>query len=201
MSRFILVRISQFLNKLDVALAQIFRGPFQSPQPAILGINPNSHIGSTKNDSKYGLRDLIGDGILWAVPKHRRTIERRLSRKFGYPEYNWKPLKLKTHLRSCNNCGHDHEIGVLCPNCYAKVRTETQLMQDKIQEKLGLNPVEQEVIVLYEGEKHEQPSEFLDGKRIVEMEKPRPNWFSKNLIQKTTQKPATTKEAKPSDLG
>lgn len=73
-------------------------------------------------------------------------------------------------------------------------------MQDKIQEQLGLQAIEQEVIVLYEGEKNQQPSETLNGKRIVEMSKPRPMWFTKNLLQKTTQQPATTKEVKPSNL-
>lgn len=41
-------------------------------------------------------------------------------------------------------------------HCYEKVRVETQQMQDKIQSDLGLSPVEQEVIVLYDGEKAEQ---------------------------------------------
>lgn len=73
-------------------------------------------------------------------------------------------------------------------------------MQDKIQEQLGLNPIEQDVVVLYEGERGEQPSELLDGKRIVEMPKPRPIWFTKNLLQKSTQQPSNSKEVKPSDL-
>jgi len=33
-------------------------------------------------------------------------------------------------------------------------------MQSAIQAELGLNPVEQEVVVLYEGDKAEQPAEF-----------------------------------------
>lgn len=74
-------------------------------------------------------------------------------------------------------------------------------MQDKIQEELKLNPVEKEVVVLYDGEKDEKPAEFWEGKRIVEMQKPRPSWFSKNLTQGTTQQPATTSDVKPSDLG
>lgn len=74
-------------------------------------------------------------------------------------------------------------------------------MQEKIQQELGLDPVDKEVIVLYDGEKGEQPTEFWEGKRIVEMERPRPAWFSKNLMQKTTQPAATTKEVKPNDLG
>lgn len=79
---------------------------------------------------------------------------------------------------------------------------ETKAMQDKIQENLGLEPVEKEVVVIYNGEKDEKPLEFWEGKRIVEMKKSRPNWFSKNLLQQTTQKPATTSDViKPSQLG
>lgn len=46
-----------------------------------------------------------------------------------------------------------------------------------------------------------QSSEYWKGKRIVEMERPRPSWFSKNLLQKTTQPLAKTKEVKPDELG
>lgn len=74
-------------------------------------------------------------------------------------------------------------------------------MQEAIQQELQLEPVEKEVVVLYEGEKDERPDETYEGKRIVEIKKPRPAWFSKNLLQQTTQKPATTKDVKPSDLG
>lgn len=74
-------------------------------------------------------------------------------------------------------------------------------MQEKIQQELGLDPVDKEVIVLYDGEKGEQPNEYWNGMRVVEMERPRPNWFSKNLMQKSTEPPATTKEVKPNDLG
>nr|CAD7267479.1 unnamed protein product [Timema shepardi]CAD7578669.1 unnamed protein product [Timema californicum] len=73
-------------------------------------------------------------------------------------------------------------------------------MQTKIQEGLGLSPVEQEVVVLYEGEKEAQIAEFWQGKRIVEMNKPRPTWFSKNLLQKTTSPPSSSTDVKPSEL-
>lgn len=72
-------------------------------------------------------------------------------------------------------------------------------MQEKIEQELGLNPVDQEVIVLYDGENGNGSKEFWNGKRIVEMKKARPHWFSKNLMQKTT-KPTET-EVKPNDLG
>lgn len=85
--------------------------------------------------------------------------------------------------------------------CYKKTIDETKEMQNKIQEELKLNPIEEEVVVLYSGEKNEKPAEFWKGKRIVEMEKPRPSFFSRNLLQKTTQQPATTTDVKPSELG
>ncbi|XP_050087235.1 39S ribosomal protein L32, mitochondrial-like [Anopheles aquasalis] len=153
-----------------LALAGIEGPPVQRPQ-----------------SGSFSVRDFLGDGILWAVPKHRRTVEKRHKRKYGSPEYKLKILTPKSHLRSCATCGSDHEVGVLCPTCYRQVRTETEQMQEKIQQELQLDPVDREVVVLYASEKDEQPGEFWQGKRIVEMEKPRPLWFSRNMLQKATQ--------------
>lgn len=61
----------------------------------------------------------LGDGFLWAVPKHRRTIERRLKRRFGSPG-NWKIILPRNDLAVCKTCGHDHEIGVLCGKIFLK---------------------------------------------------------------------------------
>lgn len=47
---------------------------------------------------------------------------------------------------------------------------------------------------------HLQPQEFWQGKRVIEMKKERPKWFSKNLLQKTTQAPSESKDVKPTDL-
>ncbi|KAM7364126.1 mitochondrial ribosomal protein L32 [Cochliomyia hominivorax] len=203
MSRNLVFYVTNFLNRLESMLPTIFQQNAGFPALAIAGM-PNTSAGQfaqgSQNNSQRSLKDIIGDGILWAVPKHRRTVEKRLNRKFGYPEYNWKPLRVKANLRTCNQCGHDHEAGILCPHCYNKVREETKQMQDQIQQQLGLNPIEQDVVVLYEGERSEQPSEIVNGKRIVEMPKPRPLWFTKNLLQKTTQQPSNSKEVKPNDL-
>ncbi|XP_060525927.1 large ribosomal subunit protein bL32m [Cylas formicarius] len=147
------------------------------------------------------LNDIIGDGFLWAVPKSRRTLEKRQKRRFGHPEYILKILRPRKDLRTCHTCGDDYEAGTLCPSCYKRVIDETTTMQDAIQEELKLEPVENEVVVLYEGEKDDKPDEFWQGKRIVEMQKPRPAWFSQNLLQKSTQKPADTNDVKPSELG
>lgn len=62
----------------------------------------------------FSLKDIVGDGFLWAVPRCRRTLEKRLTRKFGHPKYVLKILQPKQTLRTCNVCGDDHEVGVLC---------------------------------------------------------------------------------------
>ncbi|XP_061519794.1 large ribosomal subunit protein bL32m [Anopheles gambiae] len=82
------------------ALAHVHDG---SPQPAA----PRAAL--------FSLRDLLGDGMLWAVPMHRRTVEKRLKRKYGPSEYKLKILTPKVHLRTCTTCGSDQEVGVLYP--------------------------------------------------------------------------------------
>lgn len=140
--------------------------------------------------------------MLWAVPKHRRTIEKRMTRKYGNPGDAFvKTLQKKQHLQECDTCGNHKEAGTLCPYCYDKVRKETESIKDQIMKKLGLGPADTDVVVLYDGEKKEGAEEFWKGKRIIEMEKPRPMWFSKNLLQKTTQQNSDTKKVKPDELG
>lgn len=112
-----------------------------------------------------------------------------------------KVLQKQVHIQVCDTCGNHKEVGILCAFCYDKVRKETEAIKEKILKKLHLKPVETDVVVLYDGEKPEGAEEFWNGKRIIEMEKPRPNWFSKNLLQRTTQGNATTKEVKPDELG
>jgi large subunit ribosomal protein L32 len=114
-----------------------------------------------------------------------------MKRKYGSPDYKMKILERKTHLKVCDACGNHCEVGIICPHCYDKVRKETEAIKDKILKKLHLKPVDSEVIVLYDGENVEKTEEFWKGKRIVEMEKPRPQFFSKNLLQKSTQQSNT----------
>lgn len=125
-----------------------------------------------------------------------------MKRKYGSPQYIPKTLQEKKHLRICDTCGNHCEVGIICAHCYDKIRKETEAIKDKIMKKLHLKPDDSEVVVLYDGEKPEGPEELWKGKRIVEMEKPRPQFFSKNLLQKSTQPIATTTEIiKPDQLG
>lgn len=156
------------------------------------------HPGQSKKP-EFSLKDLIGDGFLFAVPTFRRTLEVRKTRKIGIPYKNdaregLKILLKKTFLRTCNSCGNYHERDCLCPHCYAKVRDETNEIKEKIIKELKLDPVDKEIVVVYDEDKKPEMSEYWNGKRIVEMEKPRPKWFSKNLMQRTTQPNAATKE-------
>lgn len=163
----------------------------------------NSHSDSSSAPLPFSLKDLIGDGFLWAVPKSRRSVERRQKRKYGDPEKwkNQKTIRKLEHLLVCDTCGNFREMGIICAHCYDKVRKETESIKEKIMKKLHLKPIESEVVVLYDGEKVEESEKFWRGKSIVEMEKPRPQWFSKNLLQKSTQPNAETKVVKPDELG
>lgn len=60
----------------------------------------------------FSLKELIGDGILWAVPKSRRSIEKRLKRRFG--KNNTMICKINTRLQMCSKCGYHKEVGILC---------------------------------------------------------------------------------------
>ncbi|KAG5882796.1 hypothetical protein JTB14_035626 [Gonioctena quinquepunctata] len=194
----LLTRISVAVQRLKQSVIFAFGRGYPPDAFCLAGIEANNH---PRASPAWSLKDVLGDGFLWATPKHRRSLEKRMKRRFGSSEYVLKILTPRTDLRTCNVCGDDHEAGVLCPTCYKKVIDETKAMQEAIQNELKLEPVEKEVVVLYEGERNDKPEEFFEGKRIVEMKRPRPSWFSKNLLQQTTQKGATTTEVKPSELG
>lgn len=49
---------------------------------------------------------------------------------------------------------------IVTATCYKKVMTETKEMQDAIVNDLGLNPVEKDVVVLYDGEKNDEMAEY-----------------------------------------
>ncbi|KAL3279417.1 hypothetical protein HHI36_016928 [Cryptolaemus montrouzieri] len=189
-------KINTTLCKLDQAIGLLFG--LNRSLPNIVWLTGNA-LNSVKPSAKISLKDIIDNGFLWAVPKHRRSVEKRLKRKFGHPDYVLKILQPRSNIRICNSCGDHYEIGILCPTCYKKVINETKDMQSAIQKKLGLNPVEKEIIVIYEHEKSKL-DEYHEGQQIIEMKRPRPSWFSKNLVQQTSKKPAATKDVKPSGL-
>lgn len=63
-------------------------------------------------------------------------------------------------------------------DCYEPIKKETEIIK-KLYVKNGSPPTE-ETIVLYNNEKLPE-GEFWNGKRIVELKKDRPSWFSNDL--------------------
>ncbi|CAH0702924.1 unnamed protein product [Spodoptera exigua] len=189
--------VLQLMKNVERNLFHIF-GNHPPKELALAYVHEKKPVPTPK---KFSIKDIVGDGFLLAVPKFRRTIERKLKRKFGSPEYVWKMLIPNNSIKVCQNCGHHHEKRRLCENCYTKVKKETEEIQAQIKEKLVINPIEHDVVVLYKGETlPDQPKEFWKGKRIIEMKKERPQWFSKNLLEKTTQQPSKSTDVKPTDL-
>lgn len=88
------------------------------------------HDNKVTSPKKFSLKDIIGDGMLLAVPKFRRTIEKRLKRKYGSPEYVWKMIVPKNNIKVCQTCGHHHEKGLLCGRFHnVKFRYACQLLR------------------------------------------------------------------------
>ncbi|XP_072758788.1 large ribosomal subunit protein bL32m [Anoplolepis gracilipes] len=199
---------SGIVNRLCVALQKFEQTIFQTIfgrgfPPGLCAIDCNSFLNEPKLNNRFGsqsIEEILNNGILWAVPKRRRTIEKRLSRRFGKEDYCWKPPVAKTNLLICPNCGHNYEAGRLCGHCYEKVKVETEEMKAAIKKELGLQPVEEDVIVLYDGEKDDKTHEFWKNQRVVEMPKKRPSWFHRNLLEPTTQEPSDKKDIKPTHL-
>ena len=56
------------------------------------------------------LESIIDNGFMWAVPKHRRSLERRMTRRMGFG----KVLLPKKNLVVCDTCGHFHPVHTIC---------------------------------------------------------------------------------------
>ena len=67
------------------------------------------------------LKDIIGKGILWAaVPKHRRSLERRMMRRMGSTK-RVKYLTPKKNIIECLVCGHWHEAHTICGKMTSRI--------------------------------------------------------------------------------
>jgi len=116
--------------------------------------------------------------------KHRATIERRRIRR-----HSDLPMSLMTKygtprqdLHQCLECGTWHEKKTICGNCYDRIRKETEAIKDSYPNKdeFNYNHPQQEIVYVYKNENHISDQ----TKRIVEIPRERPTWFSKNLIPK-----------------
>ncbi|OWF39066.1 39S ribosomal protein L32, mitochondrial-like [Mizuhopecten yessoensis] len=131
------------------------------------------------SDNSSFLRELFGgNGIMWIshqTQRSRRSKEKRQTRRFGY-SFVEKRVKIHKDIVSCLRCGSFHKLNTICGNCYDKVRQETDEMRKKMGDHLEYESPHKEVAVIYEGEEDQQQK--LHDKFIVQMDKPRPKWFS-----------------------
>ncbi|CAL1536612.1 unnamed protein product [Lymnaea stagnalis] len=179
--------VTSFVGKLNLSLnnlrAVIYLINGNHPPPAFAVTGCYTDLTASQKDnldqnSAKSLLDSIFDGILLAVPKHRRSLEKRLFRKHRFTNF-MEYATPKTTIVPCLECGNFREKGHLCKHCYEKVQLETKEMQAKMGDDLQFNVPRQEVEIVYAGESGS------DGKFVVNMEKQRPSWFPKNLLNKT----------------
>jgi Ribosomal L32p protein family. len=78
-----------------------------------------SSVLTPKPVTKLSLKELFDTSILWAVPKKRRSLERRMNRKYGSKDQVWKMLMPRTDLTVCNTCGYTHHSKTLCGKYYS----------------------------------------------------------------------------------
>lgn len=197
----VLCKLRNGLQNIETNLA--FALGIHKPPPydfSIAAASPDTVL-SQKPTPKVSLKEMLDTSILWAVPKARRSLEKRMCRKYGIPDKVWKLFVPRKDLIICNTCGHYHNKKQLCGHCYLKIKEQTTQMQEKIVAELGLEPIDKEVVLLYKGEKENASDDFNKTHRIIELEGERPPWFSKNLLQKTTQRPSDATDVKPTDLG
>ena len=149
---------------------------FPSPSFAFVGL-PSSP--SSPSPQSY-----LPDMTILLTQKHRATIERRRIRR-----HSDLPMSLmikygtpRQDLHQCLECGTWHEKKTICGHCYDRIRKETQAMKDAYPNKDEFNHdhPQQEIVYVYKNDqKNSDPT-----KRIVEIPRERPTWFSKNLIPK-----------------
>lgn len=127
------------------------------------------------------------DGTLWGVPKKRPTIESRLRKRFGVPGYplNTHVIRSRSDIVTCERCGDHHEAFTICRTCYLQVKGETEKIKSEINAQTSpLEPKEKDVFLKYENENADGDTD--DKFRIIEIPRPRPKWFTKNLMEKSS---------------
>ena len=83
--------------------------------PAVALDVPDSPHTPTSNvqDTKSLLESILGDGLLWAVPKKRRSLEKRMSRRMA-PQRIRAWSTPRRDIVSCLECGHWHLVHTIC---------------------------------------------------------------------------------------
>ncbi|UJR20549.1 hypothetical protein I4U23_023676 [Adineta vaga] len=159
-------------------LIQYSRFFFSSPTFAFVDLSSSTATTVTSPQS------YLPDTSILLTQKHRATIERRRIRR-----HSDLPMSLmikygtpRQDLHQCLECGTWHEKKTICGHCYDRIRKETQILKDSYPNKdeWKYNHPQQEIVYVYKNEQMKTD----ENKRIVEVPRERPSWFSKNLIPK-----------------
>ena len=93
-----------------VYLNALLRQP-HTPQWIPLLVQPSQQF-IQKNPS-FDINNIF-DGFLWGVPTCRRSVEKRMMRKYGSPQWHNKLILPRKDIKVCGTCGHYHEEKCLC---------------------------------------------------------------------------------------
>uniref|UniRef100_A0A0K0FLM6 Large ribosomal subunit protein bL32m n=1 Tax=Strongyloides venezuelensis TaxID=75913 RepID=A0A0K0FLM6_STRVS len=150
------------------------------PVAPALALSPTVSLPSATSSSDcYDVNRIINDmRILLGVPKYRTSKPKKQTRKFSYTRL----LTPEENLITCSFCGSYHTADTICKKCYSKVREVTNMIKEKMME---YNPYKGEsqdrgIFVKYEDDKEVKP-EVVEGKRVIEIEKPRNSWFIETI--------------------
>ncbi|XP_071826201.1 large ribosomal subunit protein bL32m-like isoform X1 [Apostichopus japonicus] len=148
---------------------------FQYEEAALLDMIHNQQSLKGEQDSNPWQRT----GMLWAVPKHRRTLQVRKTRRRAQERL----FKRTDDLVACETCGHHRRIGFLCSNCLSRIREETYAIKASVKaswaENSKNNIQDKDNVVIYAGE---SPDGEDSNKNFVQMKKKRPGWFQRHLL-------------------
>lgn len=61
----------------------------------------------------------------------------------------------------CELLRHKTVTSFISANCYSKIKEETSALQDKMIKEQGLNPIDKEIAILYQGERQQYKDDFL----------------------------------------
>ena len=108
------IKWRNFARTMEWSVMSVLAG---FPQLAVAGTSaPHQHqpfpVKSAVEPSEKSFLDTLRDGFLWAVPKKRTSLEKRVKKQFG-KSYMDK-FRLRTDLIVCLHCGNHHEAHALC---------------------------------------------------------------------------------------
>ncbi|KAI3385368.1 hypothetical protein SNEBB_001081 [Seison nebaliae] len=129
-------------------------------------------------DNNLGNLDVVEEkdhGLVWATPKHRRSVDvRRIRRLYNFRDTPFrKYCTPKTNIITCPIDGNYHEQGTICTMCYNRVKKESE----KVKESWKKNDYYYSQPIRPTNYFYENESE-IESFHNVPVKGKRPSWFS-----------------------